>query len=632
MASESKVEEQTLAGAPEIGSLVAERYRVLEMVGKGGMGVVYRAEHVHIGRNVALKMLLRDLAVEVQAFKRFQQEARAASLLDHPNIVAIYDFGLIGDDQAYLVMDYIAGKSLDCVFAESPDVIVLPRFRHIFAQACDALNHAHEHGVVHRDIKPSNIMLVRKGDDEDFVKIVDFGLVKLMSLSDPDQKLTSSQTLVGSPLYMSPEQCRGLELDHRSDIYSLGCVMYRALTGALPVLGETALDTLYKHVSEEPLPISTANPSVRIPPQLEKAVLKALQKRPEDRQQSMAELRQEIFDAIPSGSQRGTTSTVLMQKVEAPVMVAAPVAASGVRRKKKPSVWFWLAPTLLLSVFSVIVVGSLLLLIEKERDALRDAADKPSVATVETHGSAAPQTPVEQPKQPAPVQTNGGAGSSIPQNPPVKPDSRKFAQAASAQTEGDIAFVAQEWEKARTAYERALQIKETMYGKHSSQLLPAVARLTICCARLHDTDATVSNFNKFGDLFHSEPKPLAGDAHLLAQLAGLSQTFRNEALTEQLVVVALTAKSNGGAPHEPLLTKPLLELARRKAMHGDNETAEQFFKWALSVSAGTPQLNTVARLQLAAFLRSHDRYEEAQQLSPLMSRLGRRRPFDRLQH
>ena len=280
---------------PPPGTVIADRFRIVEMVGRGGMGVVYRAEHIHLQKEMAVKMLLGDFERDGA---RFSTEARIASMLDHPNIVRVHDFGVLSNGYPYLAMDFLAGRSLD---DELKQIVTMPldRFRTIFLQVCDALEHAHQAGVVHRDIKPSNIMLVTRNRQSDVVKIVDFGLVKVKRGNGTDQKLTSTNTLVGSPLFMSPEQCRGMELDHRSDIYSLGCVMYRALTGSLPVFGDNPLDTLYKHVSEPPLPMSKANSHANVPPELECVVMKALCKTPEARQRSMEELRLELERALP---------------------------------------------------------------------------------------------------------------------------------------------------------------------------------------------------------------------------------------------------------------------------------------------------------------------------------------------
>lgn len=292
MRSLDLAEQETLP----IGSLLDGKYKILGIAGKGGMGVVYAARHVHLSRIVAVKMLRKEYCTDDLVFRRFQKEAQAASLLHHPNIVKVHDFVMKRGVQAYLVMDFLDGTNLLREFSrEHP--LPLDRFHNIFVQACDALEHAHKFGLVHRDIKPSNLLLTARAGQQDCLTIVDFGLVKLMSMLD-DQRLTTTNTLIGSPLYMSPEQCTRLQVDHRSDIYSLGCTMYEALTGYLPLHGETPLETFCKHVTEEPLPLNKRNPNAQVPPQLERVILKALSKNPRDRQQTMADLKEELEHSL----------------------------------------------------------------------------------------------------------------------------------------------------------------------------------------------------------------------------------------------------------------------------------------------------------------------------------------------
>ncbi|MBY0548301.1 MAG: protein kinase [Candidatus Obscuribacterales bacterium] len=253
------------------GSLIAERYSVIDVLGQGGMGVVYKARDTNSDRTVAVKMVLRSNMSQDQ--RRFEREARAASL---------------------------EGRNLDEIIEKKP--LTLNQFRHIFAQTCSGLQHAHEKGIVHRDLKPGNLMIVERDGDKESVIILDFGLVKLMDgENDPDQKvtkLTRTNALLGSPLYMSPEQCRTQNLDHRTDIYSLGCVMYEALTGSPPLVANTLLDVMNKHLSETPRPMKEVLPGLYVPPALERAILHCMAKNPDDRPASMTELAKEIEAAF----------------------------------------------------------------------------------------------------------------------------------------------------------------------------------------------------------------------------------------------------------------------------------------------------------------------------------------------
>lgn len=295
----------------EPGAVIADRYRVVEVIGQGGMGVVYKAQQIHMDKPVALKMMLQQHSAASQDYRRFQREAQAASLLDHPNIVSIHDFGY-AEKQAYLCMDYLTGQSLDVVLNRAP--LTLDLFRHVFAQACDALQHAHDRGIVHRDLKPSNLMITERRDDPYFVMVLDFGLVKMMDSgeSSGEHKLTMTNMVLGSPLYMSPEQCRAAALDHRSDIYSLGCVMYEALTGMPPLRAETLFDIMSKHISENPISLRDALPGLYVPSALERVIFKAMAKNPDDRYQSMKDLAKAIEQSFS-----GAPDLVLPRKTAA---------------------------------------------------------------------------------------------------------------------------------------------------------------------------------------------------------------------------------------------------------------------------------------------------------------------------
>lgn len=267
-----------------IGFVLAGKYKILEKLGHGGMGIVYRANHLLLGRTVAVKTMHPGM----REGKRFQNEAASAASLNHPNIVAIYDFGL-ADKLAYLVMDFLKGETLDSMVNQK--VLELPQFFSIFNQACAGLEHAHRRGVIHRDLKCNNMMLVHSDEQRDlFLKIVDFGLAKMFSATGLElQGLTTTGKILGTPLYMSPEQIRGLALDGRADIYSLGIVMYRCLNGYYPITGSSATDTLCKHLTDAPVEMKA-----QIPKSLKDLILSCLEKAPNQRPASMAELAGEL--------------------------------------------------------------------------------------------------------------------------------------------------------------------------------------------------------------------------------------------------------------------------------------------------------------------------------------------------
>ncbi len=274
-----------------LGQILNDRYKVVEEVGRGGMSAVYKGIHELMDRTVAIKVLLPQLVSDQISIKRFQQEAQAASHLQHPNVITVYDYGFVASGQPYLVMDFLEGESLSDIIRRDKQVPV-KRMIPIFMQACEALEHAHQKGVIHRDLKSSNIMLIDFEGKKDFVKVVDFGIAKLMpSSGKQSQNLTQTGEVFGSPIYMSPEQCMAQSLDARSDIYSMGAMMYESLTGQPPLMGNSIIDTMQMHMSTPPKPFKETRPDLEIPETLERVVLKALAKKPEQRYQSMQELR-----------------------------------------------------------------------------------------------------------------------------------------------------------------------------------------------------------------------------------------------------------------------------------------------------------------------------------------------------
>lgn len=273
-----------------IGTMVGT-YKILSLIGEGGMGVVYKAEHVVMQRIVALKMM-RSGVVGREVIMRFQQEAKAVSALEHPNIVTIYGCEVSEEGNPFLVMEHVDGKTLED--EEVRANLSLEEAVDVFIQLCDALGHAHQKGVIHRDLKPANIIFSHCADGilPMNVKILDFGIAKLLPSSGKEMfDLTRTGQPVGSPSYMSPEQCRAEELDARSDIYSLGCVMYKLISGKPPFEGTSLFAVMAKHLGEQPAPFSKVNPALRVPIELEEIILKTLEKRRERRYESMAELK-----------------------------------------------------------------------------------------------------------------------------------------------------------------------------------------------------------------------------------------------------------------------------------------------------------------------------------------------------
>lgn len=283
---------------PSIGAIFGERYELEAVIGSGGMSTVYRAKHRLMNKLVAIKLLDPRLVRQKTAVKRFQLEAQAASRLNHPNVIIVHDFGITPDDQPFMIMDFLTGRSLMDMLDEKPQVVPL-RARQLFVQVASGLSHAHKCGVVHRDIKPNNIIIDIDHKGEEAVKIVDFGIAKVISDSaNPQERLTRAGEFFGTTMYMSPEQCRGKDVDHRSDIYSLGCVMFETLTGLPPFEGDNDFDTIQMHLSAVPPAFRERRPDLAIPAEFEGIVRKALEKDLELRYQSMDELIADL-ESIP---------------------------------------------------------------------------------------------------------------------------------------------------------------------------------------------------------------------------------------------------------------------------------------------------------------------------------------------
>ena len=269
-------------------------YRILSRVGVGGMGMVFLAEHPHIGKKVALKVIHRELAGNKEVVSRFLNEARAVNQIGNEHIVEIHDFGQTDHGEHFFIMEYLEGRTLAMELARSERGLAVPRALHVGAQIASALAAAHANAIIHRDLKPDNVMLIERLGDRDFVKLLDFGLAKFLADSD-SRKLTAAGVVLGTPQYMSPEACESRPgLDHRSDIYSLGILLFQMLTGVVPFSGDSMGEVLVKQVAHPPPALRGINPDV--PPAVEQVVLRCLAKEPGARFQDMMQLRDALLD------------------------------------------------------------------------------------------------------------------------------------------------------------------------------------------------------------------------------------------------------------------------------------------------------------------------------------------------
>lgn len=306
--------------------IIAERYEVISEIGSGGMAVVYKARDTSLKKYVAVKML-RPEVMTGEAMMRFQLEAKMASTLLHPNLIRTLDFGITSDAQPYLVMDYVDGITLSDFINEKTRVPI-ELAAGIFIQICDAMSLAHGQGVLHRDLKSSNVLLTQTDTQSPKAFVVDFGLAKRVE----DPSVTRAGQLIGSPQYMSPEHARGDELDMRADIYSMGCIMFETLTGRAPIIGETVLDTIMRQTKEEPPSLAAACPAVEFSAQVESIVATSLKKDPNQRFQSMDELKISLQALREYKSAQSTTREMKLLE-PATVMVAPLPLAPAISRR-----------------------------------------------------------------------------------------------------------------------------------------------------------------------------------------------------------------------------------------------------------------------------------------------------------
>ena len=275
---------------PLIGRVVSDRYKVMEAIGNGGMGRVYRAIQAPLDRVVALKVLGAGHDRDPNFYKRFFLEASVTAKLTHPNTITLFDYGRTDDGIFYIAMEYLAGRTLSMVMQQEGP-LVQERVIHIAQQICRSLREAHALGIIHRDLKPANVMLMRQQDDHDFVKVLDFGLVKFFSgENSAETEITNAGTFMGSPHYIAPEQARNQNPDQRCDIYSLGVLSYHMLTGRVPFTAQNPVDIILKHLHDLPVPPSQLRPDLQIAPAFEAILLKCMEKEREHRFQSMDEL------------------------------------------------------------------------------------------------------------------------------------------------------------------------------------------------------------------------------------------------------------------------------------------------------------------------------------------------------
>jgi serine/threonine protein kinase/tetratricopeptide (TPR) repeat protein len=356
-----------------IGTTIAGKFVLRELIGSGGMGKVFRADQKGVGRTVAVKIMHRHLVGDETAGARFTNEARASSSLNHPHSIAVLDFGQTEVGMLYIVMEYLEGMSLDGLLRkEFP--LPLGRVAHLVCQALDAVEAAHHQNIIHRDLKPENVFLLQQ-QSRDFVKVLDFGIAKM--LDHEDRSVTTPGLVPGTPEYMSPEQARGEKLDPRSDVYSMGVILYELLTATVPFRGSSAVATMMSHVQDPVPPPSKRRPDLDIPASLESIVLWSLAKNTADRIVSAAQFKEVlsawarvagVWTALEQPAARASSALLDIfsedQVTEIPAQIAeqAPYPTQGTRESERPPLMIFAANGL---------VGR-----ERERGKLRDFVER----------------------------------------------------------------------------------------------------------------------------------------------------------------------------------------------------------------------------------------------------------------
>jgi eukaryotic-like serine/threonine-protein kinase len=293
---------------PLVGQVIGNRYRITGVIGEGGMGVVYVGEQ-QMGstvRKVAVKTLHPHLSKDANVLKRFHRECGTVAQLEHPNTIKVYDFGSTPDGTLYIAMEFVAGRPLSDVLLKE-EKLSSDRVIQIVRQICGALDEAHQLGIVHRDLKPDNIILTPRAGEQDFVKVLDFGIAARTESTDAaqEQKLTQQGTVLGTPPYMSPEQFTGKTLDRRSDVYSLGVMTYEMLTGKLPFEADTPWQWATQHMTAQPRPFELAAPQTHIAEGMRQAILRALSKDPSQRQAGAGQFFTELSAGIKAQTEPG---------------------------------------------------------------------------------------------------------------------------------------------------------------------------------------------------------------------------------------------------------------------------------------------------------------------------------------
>ena len=395
---------------PWRGRIIAGRFQIVRKLGDGGMGEVFLAEQQPMGRLVAVKILRAALADDAQQVERFKREAQAASRLTHPNTIIVHDFGQGQDGVVFLAMEYLEGRTLAQALDEEGR-LEPRRSARVMAQICGSLHEAHGHGVIHRDLKPENIFLTQRGGQGDFVKVLDFGIAKILDSATGGklETITRQGAIFGTPQYMSPEQIKGGDLDARSDVYALGVMLYQMLSGVLPFKAASAVEMLTKHLAEAPAPLKVDTADAATVARLEAVALRALAKDRNHRQASALAFLQDLEAAVADS------------------LVAVAPAAGSAAPGRGPGTSVGMKLGIAAGILAAAGLGAWLAIPEGRRTgaALVDArvhpASGPTTAPATALATVPPTAPATQPPTSPPTAQPSVPGSLPPTTPATQP-------------------------------------------------------------------------------------------------------------------------------------------------------------------------------------------------------------------